>query len=177
MIVLKTNEVIESLDKNHIVNISEFLGEFTIEVHTNHLKDVLAKFKNSAYRVLMDLTAVDYLEPVKRTKIIYWMHNPENFERVRIIIYALRDQPVPSVTDLFEGAAWYERELYDMFGIHFEGHLDLKRILMPNDFLGHPMLKDYALTEESVEFKHGAKPKVPSEIIPNVKNKLKIYYD
>jgi len=71
---------------------------------------------------------------------------------------------------LWEGADWYERELYDLFGLYFDGHPDLKRILMPDDWKGHPLRRDYALTEEPVEFKHGVKPKVPSEVIPYVKN-------
>ena len=80
-----------------------------------------------------------------------------------------RGEEIQTVTDLWAGADWYERELYDLFGIHFHGHPDLTRILMPDDWHGHPLRKDYALTEEPVEFKHGVKPKLPSQIIPNVK--------
>lgn len=117
----------------------------------------------------MDLTAVDYLQPIKRTKIVYWLHNPDNLERIRITVFAERDGELPSVVDLWAGADWYEREIYDLWGVHFKGHPDLKRILMPDDWVGHPLRKDYALTEEPVEFKNGIKPKVPSEIIPYVK--------
>ena len=119
----------------------------------------------AGYEVLMDLTAVDYLEPVKRSKIVYWLHNPVNYERIRVILFISREEKIPSVKDLWEGADWYERELFDMFGVHFDGHPQMQRILMPDDWKGHPMRRDYALTEEPVEFKHGVKPKVPSEII------------
>ena len=132
---------------------SDFLGEVTLEVHKANLKEVLAFFKQvSGYKVLMDLTGVDYLEPEERTKVVYWLQNPDNFERVRVIVYAARDEALPSVCDLWGGANWYERELFDLFGVRFTGHPDLKRILMPDDWKGHPLRRNYPLTEEPVEF-------------------------
>lgn len=153
-----------------IVHEMEFLGETTLEVRKENLKIVLSFLKQAGFEVLMDLTAVDYQVPTKRTKVVYWLHNPANYERIRIIIFVVRKESLPSVADLWEGADWYERELFDMFGINFEGHPHMKRILMPDDWKGHPMLRDYALTEEPVEFKHGVKPKVPSQIIPYVES-------
>lgn len=170
---MKTAEAVQSLKadlKNAIVNEIEYLGQTTLEVRKEELKKALSFLKQNGYEVLMDLTAIDYLVPTARMKIVYWLHNPTNFERLRIILYIARDEAIPSVTDLWEGADWYERELFDMFGVHFEGHPDLKRILMPDDWRGHPMRRDYSLTEEPVEFKHGVKPKVPSQIIPYVKS-------
>ncbi len=176
---MKTAEAIQKLKSTYsdvILSEVELYGQTTLEVAKEKLKDVLKFFKQTpepGYVVLMDLTGVDYLEPEKRTKVIYWLHNPLTYERVRIITYARRNDSLPSVTDLWEGADWYERELFDLWGVVFDGHPDLKRILMPDDWVGHPLRKDYALTEEPVEFKHGVKPKVPSEIIPNVKNREK----
>jgi NADH-quinone oxidoreductase subunit C len=158
--------------KEQIVFETVFLGETTIEVKKEHLKGVLEFLKQAGFEVLMDLTGVDYLEPAKRTKVVYWLHNPSNLERVRVILFADRDEAIPSVTSLWRGADWYERELFDFFGVRFEGHPDLKRILMPDDWVGHPLRRDYPLTEEPVEFKHGVKPKIPSEIIPNVEDKI-----
>lgn len=176
---MKRVEAVQNLKSalgHAIVEEIEFFGETTLETRKEQLIDVLSFLKQApepGFEVLMDLTGVDYLEPVKRTKVVYWLHNPTNFERIRITVFAGRYETLPSVTHLWEGANWYERELFDLFGVTFEGHPDLKRILMPDDWKGHPLRRDYALTEESVEFKHGVKPKVPSEIIPNVKDKRK----
>lgn len=153
---------------------SSFLNETTVEVSKEGLKEILAFLKESpepGYEVLMDLTGVDYLFPFPRTKVIYWLHNPATLERLRIIVFAAREESLPSVALLWEGANWYERELYDMFGIHFENHPDLTRILMPDDWAGHPMRRDYPLTEVPVQFKHGVQPKVPSKIITYEKSK------
>lgn len=155
---------------NAIIETVEFLGETTIEVRVEALKEVLSYLKKPSkpgFEVLMDLTGVDYLYPQKRTKILYWLHNPSDLTRIRVIVFAARGQTMPSVTDLWAGASWYERELYDLFGIKFHGHPDMKRILLPDDWVGHPLRRDYRLTEEAVEFKHGVTPKIPSEIIPH----------
>lgn len=176
---MKTAEAVQKLyaEMGHaIVYETDFLGEITLEVRKENLIKVLSFLKQTpepGYEVLMDLTGVDYLHPVKRTKVVYWLHNPTTYERLRITVFAERDETLPSVTDLWDGANWYERELYDLFGVRFEGHPDLTRILMPDEWEGHPLRRDYALTEEAVEFKHGVKPKVPSEII-HVEKKQKL---
>ena len=147
--------------------------EWTVEVNSAHLFPLLSFLKSSpegGYVVLMDLTAVDYLYPEKQTKVIYWLHHPQTFQRIRVICYVKRGESLPSVTPLWEGADWYEREVFDLFGIQFEDHPDLKRILMPDHWKGHPLCRDYALTEESVQFKHGVCPKIPSEILHIRKN-------
>lgn len=170
---MKTGEVVQRLKEkmaHAIVSEIDFCGQEAVEVHKENLKEVLSFLKRAEYEVLTDLTGVDYLHPEKRTKVVYWLQNPHNYERVRIVVFVGRDEAVPSVIDLWAGADWYERELFDLFGVRFEGHPDLKRILMPDDWHGHPLRRDYALTEEPVEFKHGVKPKVPSEIIPAVKD-------
>lgn len=169
---MTTAEAVKELKskfEHAVVNQTDFLGETTLELRHENLLEVLSFLKNEAscdYEVLMDLTGVDYLHPRMRTKVLYWLQNPSTLERLRIIVFVERDAALPSVISLWEGANWYERELFDMFGIKFKGHPDLKRILMPDDWIGHPLRKDYPLTEEPVEFKHGVEPKVPSEIIP-----------
>lgn len=174
---MKTAEIVQQLKEKFddaVINEVNAYYETTLEIRKNRIKEVLTFLKSSSdsgYEVLMDLTGVDFLEPVKETKVVYWLHNPVNFQRLRITVLVGRDESLPSVTDLWEGANWYERELFDLFGVKFEGHPDLTRILMPDDWNGHPLRKDYALTEEPVQFKHGVEPKVPSAIIPNIKKK------
>jgi NADH-quinone oxidoreductase subunit C len=170
---MKTVELLPRLKEllpDLILEEKEFLGEVTLQISKENLKRLLLTLKQTpdfGYEVLNDLTGVDYLEP-KRTQLIYWLHNPDSLERIRVTLYAEREELVPSVVDIWEGANWYERELFDLFGVRFDGHPNLKRILMPDNWKGHPLRKDYALTEEPVEFKHGVKPKVPSQIIPHI---------
>lgn len=172
---MKTADVVQQLKDrigpSAVFEVS-FMNETTLEVRKEDLKRVLSFLKQApepGYEVLMDLTAVDYVVPSVRTKVVYWLHNPVNFQRIRVVVFAERNEALPSVTDILPGANWYEREVYDLYGVRFDGHPDLTRILMPDDWKGHPLRKDYALTEESVEFKHGVMPKVPSEIIPYVR--------
>ncbi len=146
--------------------------ERTVEVVPSNLKELLAYLKQTpepGFDALIDLTAVDYLEPKLQTKVLYFLYNPVTRERLNIATNVPRLSTLDSVTELWEGANWYEREIYDFFGLHFNGHPNLTRILMPDDWEGYPLLKDYALTEEVVQFKNGVCPKVPSKIIPHIK--------
>lgn len=176
---MTTVEAIEKLKAsmpNAVIGEVNFLGQTTIEVGKDDLKKTCLFLKQTVtpgYEVLMDLTAVDYLFPEPHTKIVYLLHNPTNFERLIVTVVLKREEVLPTVTDIWEGADWYERELFDMFGVHFEGHPDMKRILMPDDWIGHPLQRDYPLTEEPVQFKYGVKPKIPSQIIPYVSCKKK----
>jgi NADH-quinone oxidoreductase subunit C len=171
---MKSTEVVEKLITSFpqvVLERNEFMGQLTALVNKESLKEILSYLKDTikpGYEMLMDLSAVDYLYPEKHTRVVYLLHNPTNYERLIITVHVRREEKMPSMTDLWAGADWYERELYDMFGIYFEGHPNLKRILMPDDWEGHPLRRDYALTEEAVQFKHDVKPKVPSKIIPYV---------
>lgn len=171
MTARNTIEQLKNAYPRAVLQETEFWGQFTLEVRKEDLKSLLTYLKqtiNPGYEVLLDLTGVDYLYPEKHTKILYHLHNPTNYERLFMTVSLKRGEVLPSVTDIWEGADWYERELYDLFGVNIQGHPDMKRILMPEDWQGHPLQRDYALTEEPVQFKHGVKPKIPSQIIPYV---------
>jgi NADH-quinone oxidoreductase subunit C len=99
---------------------------------------------------LSDLTAVDWPKREKRFDVVLNMYSMEKNERLRLKVHATADERVPSVQGVWATANWEEREVYDMFGIVFEGHPDLKRILMPDEWQGYPLRKDYdILTQDT----------------------------
>ena len=99
-----------------------------------------------AFVAFSDVTAVDHFphrEP--RFDVVYHFVSPHRRARVRLKVHVGADQPVPSITGIWAGAGWPERELYDLFGIVFDGHVDLRRLMMAEDWVGHPLRKDYAV--------------------------------
>jgi len=96
------------------------------------------------YVAFSDVTAADfYPNRDPRFDVVYHLVSPHRRARVRLKLRAAADTPVPSITPVFPGAGWPERELYDLFGIIFDGHEDLRRLMMPDDWEGHPLRKDY----------------------------------
>src|SRR5712692_1011645 len=99
---------------------------------------------------LTDLTAVDWPKREKRFDVVLNLYSFAKNERLRLKVHAAENEPVPSVTPVWEAANWLEREAFDMFGIRFEGHPNLKRILLPDEWQGHPLRKDYdILTQDT----------------------------
>jgi NADH-quinone oxidoreductase subunit C len=99
---------------------------------------------------LSDLTAVDWPKREKRFDIVLLMYSFEKNERLRLKVHATAEERVPSVQGIWSTANWMEREVFDMFGVVFEGHPDLKRILLPDEWQGHPLRKDYdILTQDT----------------------------
>jgi NADH-quinone oxidoreductase subunit C len=117
--------------------------------HTNLLELMRAMKEMHGFNMLIDVTAVDYLEwpgASDRFGVIYQLLNVDTGERISVKTHVSPpDAKLPTVTGLWRGANWLEREVYDMFGIAFEGHPDLRRILMPDEFADHPLRKDYPL--------------------------------
>ena len=132
----------------------DFRGDETIVVRRESLPEVLRTLKEDPeldFNVLMDLSAVDYQafgEPRARFEVVYHLYSLRKAERLRVKVpVEERDCTVPSATTIWPAADWYEREVWDMFGIRFEGHPDLTRILMYEEFVGHPLRKDYPVNK------------------------------
>jgi len=129
---------------------SEFRGQTRVVVPVGSLIEALTFLKNKRkFDLLVDVTAVDYLnyrDADHRYGLVYLLAAVDTSERITVRTFVDDPTPtVPSVVPLWEGANWMEREVWDMFGIRFEGHPDLRRILLPEEFTAHPLRKDYPL--------------------------------
>ncbi|MBL8056621.1 MAG: NADH-quinone oxidoreductase subunit C [Anaerolineales bacterium] len=132
----------------------EFRGETTVVIHAAANLAVLQFLKETlGYTFLADLTAYDDWPEEPRFKVIYQLRNLFGPVSLRVKCPLAGDAPqIASVTGLYPAANWPERELFDMFGLQITGHPDLRRILMPSDWQGHPLRKDYPLGYEEVQF-------------------------
>lgn len=101
---------------------------------------------NCQFKLLMDICGVDYPERELRFQVVYHLLSLKHNQRIRIKLDTDEDTPVPSVVSIFSSAGWYEREVWDMFGVLFSGNPDLRRILTDYGFQGHPLRKDFPLT-------------------------------
>ena len=131
-----------------VEQISYWVGDWTVIVQPTSLLDVARFLKESdegAFDYCSDVTASDWPPREKRFDVIYCLYSTRRRHRVRVKVRAGEDEPVPSVTELWPAANWLERELWDMFGVAITGHPDLRRILMPENWQGHPQRKDYPL--------------------------------
>lgn len=144
--------------ENLIVDRGVSAGDDWITVAAESAHEALSSLKDEGYRLLVFLTCVDHLadssrEWPRRYELVYQLRNMDTLEQLRVRAFVDGDPPhVESVSDVFPPANWDERETYDMFGIVFENHPDLTRILMPDDWVGHPLRRDYPVGGEVVEF-------------------------
>jgi len=131
-----------------IIDVVEFRGEVTVTVAKSAIIEILSFLKKSLqYNLLTDLTAVDYLgKKEERFMMVYLLYSIPNKDRLRIKTpVAETDCTIPTAIPVWKTANWLEREVFDLFGITFSGHPDLRRILMADDWVGHPLRKDYPL--------------------------------
>ena len=123
--------------------------ELLIEIRENDLIEVVQFLKSNEklkFRQLMDIAGVDYPEKEKRFNLIYLFLSHENNNRIKLLIKFNTSQIINSITKIFPSANWMEREVFDMYGIKFKNHPDLRRILTDYGFKGHPLRKDFPLT-------------------------------
>ena len=124
-------------------------GELTLMAEAARIVDVLTFLRDDPacqFFCFTDLSGADYPEREKRFEIIYQLLSPKLNQRVRVTIETDETTPVPSSISVFPAADWYEREVYDFFGVLFDGHPDLRRILTDYGFDGHPLRKDFPMT-------------------------------
>src|SRR5271170_5638100 len=108
--------------------------------------EFLRDHTNAQFRGVMDIAGVDFPTKDKRFEVVWNLLSVRHNSRIRVKTYADEASPVPSITSLYDGANWYEREVYDLFGVFFTGHPDLRRIMTDYGFDGHPLRKDFPLT-------------------------------
>jgi NADH-quinone oxidoreductase subunit C len=136
--------------------------------------DLARRLRDAGFEMLVDLCGVDYLEypdgavrksAAVRFEVVVNLLSISRKRRCMVRIPLIGPDPVcPSVTEVFPSANWYEREAFDMFGIQFSGHPDLSRILMPDDWDGHPLRKDYPSGTIPVQFKESPRPGLPTQV-------------
>jgi NADH-quinone oxidoreductase subunit C len=151
-----------ALDNDLVKRYKARFGDAIREAWTDRKQAILVVAKDNLVEIttysrdeenfdwLSDLTAVDWPKREKRFDVVLNMYSFAKNERLRLKVHAAADERVPSVQGVWSTANWMEREVYDMFGIVFEGHPDLKRILLPEEWQGHPLRKDYdILTQDT----------------------------
>ena len=138
------SELASKVQQSVIIN-----EELTVEINFNDLIEVVQFLKSNEkckFRQLIDIAGVDYPEKDKRFQLVYLFLSHENNVRVKILIKFQTNELITSLTKIFPSANWMEREVFDMYGIKFKNHPDLRRILTDYGFDGHPLRKDFPLT-------------------------------
>jgi NADH-quinone oxidoreductase subunit C len=119
-------------------------NELTLTVDPGRLVAAASALRQAGYNFFEDMTAVDWIPASPRFQLSYHLLSLARKERIRLRVFVDETNPsVESITSLWPGANYYEREVFDLFGIRFQGHPNLRRILMPDDWEGHPLRKDY----------------------------------
>jgi NADH-quinone oxidoreductase subunit C len=149
------NLVRDRLDQA-VLDVQHFRGETTLMISPAAIVQACSLLRDDPelkFTFLAALTAVDYWPDEPRFNIVYQLYSLERATYIGLRVpVAGSEAVVPTLERVFPNANWHEREVFDMFGVRFEGHSDMRRILMPNDWEGHPLRKDYPLGYEEVQF-------------------------
>jgi NADH-quinone oxidoreductase subunit C len=125
----------------------EEVGEISIDVARERVAEVLTILRDRfEYQQLMEIAGVDYPARAERFDVVYHLLSVTKNHRIRVRVTTDEEKPVPTVTNVFPVAGWLEREIFDLYGVLFDGHPDLRRILTDYGFRGHPFRKDFPLT-------------------------------
>ena len=158
---------------------AEFRGQTTVVVPKERLKDVCRHLRDDPrcqFVSIIDVTANDWPAREQRFDVVYHLLSPAKNMRVRVKVPTDEETPVPSIIGVYPGADWFERETYDLYGIPFTGHPDMRRLLTDYGFIGHPFRKDFP-TSGHVEMRYDAEQKrviyqpvtiEPREITPRI---------
>ena len=146
----KAAELLQEKFPEEVVEVAEFRGETTITVKPGRIVDICQALRDSpqtSFKYLSMIAGMDYLPRSPRFGVVYNLYSHRNRNRVTLKALLLDDAGpvIDSVVPVWSTANWHEREAYDLLGIRFRGHPDLRRILMPSDWVGHPLRKDYPL--------------------------------
>lgn len=147
---LESNLALQRLrrfNSDAVEDVQAFRGEVTINIRANHLRAVCEFLRDEpdlSFKYLSDVTALDHYPSEPRFETVYHLLSFETNERLRLKVRIPGENPrVDSMVPVWPAANAFEREVFDLFGIYFQGHPDLRRILMPEDWEGHPLRKDY----------------------------------
>jgi NADH-quinone oxidoreductase subunit C len=135
--------------RDEVIDSRVALGELTVRIRRSSVVRVLSFLRddsNCQCKCLMDVCGVDYPDRDERFEVVYNLLSLKQNHRVRVTLSCDEETPVPSVSSIFSSAGWWEREAWDLYGIYFSDHADLRRILTDYGFEGHPLRKDFPLT-------------------------------
>lgn len=136
----------------------DVLGDQVARVEPDELVPFLSAVRDAGYELFIDLCGIDYLTRKPRFEVAVNVVSLDPMRRLRVLVGVPGDDPVvPTITGVYPGADFYERETWDLFGIVFDGHPDLTRILLPDEWSGHPLRKDSPVGSVPVQFKEANK--------------------
>lgn len=134
---------------NDVIEAGQISDELVVTTHASGLTRLLAFLRddsNCLFKILVDISGVDYPQRERRFEVVYNLLSPNQNQRIKVKVQTDEETPLPTATGVFSSAGWYEREVWDLYGVFFTDHPDLRRILTDYGFEGHPMRKDFPLT-------------------------------